>query len=114
MSRTDEGSHIKWHKACLCKCKLDASACNDKQRWNDDKSRSEWKKLIDTGRCGNGFIWNPGICEFERDKSCDVAEYLVYANSKCGKRLNKLVLESEDEILNTTDTIAIADKEVKM
>ena len=59
----------------------------------------------------NGFIWNPSICEC--DKSCDVAEYLDYANSRCRKRLNKLVLECEDEMLNTTDTISIADKKVK-
>ena len=111
LSRTDEGSQIKRHKSFLCKCKLDASACNDKQRWNDDKCRCEWKELIDTGKCCNGFIWNPSICEC--DKSCDVAEYLDYANSRCRKRLNKLVLECEDEMLNTTDTISIAGKKVK-
>ena len=67
--------------------------------------------MIDTGKCRNGFIWNPSICEC--DKSCDVAEYLDYANSRCRKRLNKLVLECEDEMLNTTDTISIADKKEK-
>ena len=25
MSRTNETRHIKWHKTCKCKCRLDAS-----------------------------------------------------------------------------------------
>ena len=37
MSRTNEARHIEWHKTCKCKCRLDASVCNNKQRWNDDK-----------------------------------------------------------------------------
>ena len=31
-SRTNETRHIKWHKTCKCKRKLDASTCNYKQR----------------------------------------------------------------------------------
>ena len=37
MSRTNETRHIKYHETCKCKCRLDASVCNNKQRWNDDK-----------------------------------------------------------------------------
>ena len=37
MSRTNETRHIEWHKTCKCKCRLDASVCNNKQRWNKDK-----------------------------------------------------------------------------
>ena len=32
MSRTNETRHIKWYKTCKCKCRLDASICNNKQR----------------------------------------------------------------------------------
>ena len=32
MSRTNETRHIKWHEMCKCKCRLDASVCNNKQR----------------------------------------------------------------------------------
>ena len=32
MSRTNETRHIKWHKTCKCKYRLDASICNNKQR----------------------------------------------------------------------------------
>ena len=39
MSRTNETRHIKWHETCKCECRLDASVCNNKERWNDDKCR---------------------------------------------------------------------------
>ena len=32
MWRTNETKHIKWHEICKCKCRLDAGACNNKQR----------------------------------------------------------------------------------
>ena len=32
MSRTNETRHIKYHKTCECKFRLDASICNNKQR----------------------------------------------------------------------------------
>ena len=83
MSRTNETRHIKWHEMCKCKCRLDGSVCNKKQRWNDDKCRCECKELIDKGVCDKGFIWNPSNCEC--DKSCDVGEYVDYENCKCRK-----------------------------
>ena len=56
MSRTNETRHIEWHETCKCKCRLDASVCNSKQRWNDDKCRCECKEFIDKGICDKGFI----------------------------------------------------------
>ena len=32
-----------------CKCRLDASLCNNKQCWNNDKCSCECKELIDKG-----------------------------------------------------------------
>ena len=90
---------IKWHETCKCKCRLDASICNNKQRWNNDKCRCELKELIDKGVCDKGFIWNPSNCDYKCDKSCDVGEYLDYENSKCRKRLvDKLVEECSENI----------------
>ena len=43
MSRTNETRHIAWHETCKCKCRLDASVCNNRQRWNKDKYRCECK-----------------------------------------------------------------------
>ena len=31
MSITNEARHIEWHETCKCKCRLDATACNNKQ-----------------------------------------------------------------------------------
>ena len=56
MSRTNETRHIKWNETCKCECRLDASVCNNKQGWNDDKCRWKCKELIDTGECDTGYI----------------------------------------------------------
>ena len=39
MSRNNETRHIEWYETCKCKCRLDASVCHNKQRWNEDKCR---------------------------------------------------------------------------
>ena len=93
ISRNNETRHIEWHEMCKCKCRLDASACNNKQRWNDDKCRCEYKELIDKDVWGKGSIWNPSNCECECDKSCDVGKYLDYENCKCRKTLVNKVIE---------------------
>ena len=99
MSRINETRHIKWHKTCKYKSKLDASASNNKQRWKEDKCRCECKELIDKGMCDKGFIWNPYNCEYECKKSCDIGEYLGYKNFKCRKRItDKLVEECSENI----------------
>ena len=46
MLRTNETRYIKLHETCKCKCRLDASICNKKQRWNEDKCRCECKDLL--------------------------------------------------------------------
>ena len=76
------------HETCKRKCKLDASVCINKKRWNEDKCRCEGKELIDKGSCDKGFVWNPSNCECEYDKSCDVGEYLDYKNWKCRKKIS--------------------------
>ena len=37
MSRTNKAKYIQLHETCKCKCRLDVSVCNNKQRWNEDK-----------------------------------------------------------------------------
>ena len=56
ISRTNEARHIKLHETCKCKYRLNASVCNNKQRWNEDRCRFECKELIDKGVCDKGFI----------------------------------------------------------
>ena len=94
LSRTNETRYIKWHETCKCKCALDASICNNKQRWNDERCMCECKELIDKETCDKRFIWNPSNCECECDKSCDIGEYLDYKNCRCRKKIiDKLVEE---------------------
>ena len=95
------------------KCRSDASACNNKQHWNDDKCWCECKELIDKGVCDKGYAWNPSNCECECDKSCDVGEYLDYENCKCRKRLvDKLVEECGENVDEAKLTeIALAENE---
>ena len=106
MSRTNERRRIEWHETCKRKCRLDASVCNNKQHWNDDKCRCEWKELIDKGVCDKGSIWNPSNCECECDKSCDVGEYIDYQNCKCRKKLFDKLFEQCTENI---DEVKIAE-----
>ena len=77
MRANETRMHIEWHETWKCKCRLDVSVCNNKQRWNNYKWRWKCKELIDKGICDKGFIWNPRNCDCacECDKSCDVGEY---------------------------------------
>ena len=33
ISKINKTRHIKWNETCKCICRLDASICNNKQRW---------------------------------------------------------------------------------
>ena len=108
MSRTNETRHIKWHETRKCKCRLDASVCNNKQRCNNDKCQCECKELLDKGICNKRYIWNPNNCNYECDKSCDFGEYLDYENCKCRKRLVDKLIEECNE--NIDEEVKILDK----
>ena len=105
MSRTNETRHIQWSETCKCKCRLNASVCNDKKRWNENKRKCECKKLIDKGIYDKRFIWNPWDCECESDKSRDAGAYPDYENCKWKKKLvDKLV----EECTETDDKVKLA------
>ena len=106
MSRTNKTRHIEWHETCKCKCRLDDSVCNNKQRWNNDKCRCECKELIDKGVCDKGFIWNPSNYKCECDKSCDISKYLDYENCTCRK---KLVDKPVEECTETVEEVKLAE-----
>ena len=105
MSTTNETRYIGWHKTCGCKCRLNASVCNNKQRWNKDKCRCECKELIDKGSRDKGFIWNPSNCDCECEKTWDVGEYLDYKNCKYRKRLIGKLVEECSENIDGNETI---------
>ena len=100
MSRTNETRDIKRHETCKCKYRLDASICNNKQRWNKDKYRCECKELIEKGICDNGFIWNPSYCECECNKHNDIGQYLDYKSCKYRKKLIDKLVEECSEIID--------------
>ena len=98
---SNQTRHIEWHETCKCECRLDASVCNNKQRWNKDKCRCECREeLIDEERCYKGLIWNPSDCNRECDKSCDIGEYLDNRNCKCRR---KIVGELREECSKNID-----------
>ena len=53
MPKANETRHTEWHETCKCKCRLDASVCNNEQHWHNDKCRCE---LIDKGIGDKGFV----------------------------------------------------------
>ena len=106
MSRTNETRHIKWNETCKCKCRLDASVCNNKQCWNDDKCCCGCKELTHKGVYDKGYIWNPNNCECECDKSCDVGEYLDYKNFKCRKKMVDKLVEECNEIIEEVKIVS--------
>ena len=88
-----------WHETCKCKCRLDPSVFNNKQRRNKNKCRFECKELIGKGICDNRFIWNPSNYKCECDKSCGIGQHLYYENYKCRKKLlDKLAKECSENI----------------
>ena len=72
MSKPNETRHIKWHVACKCKCRLDASVCIINYLGIMINTRCECKKLIDKGVFDKEFIWNLSNCKCECDKLYDV------------------------------------------
>ena len=117
MLRTNETKIITWHETCKWECRLDAIVCNNKQRWDNEKCRCEWKELTHKGICDRDFIWNPSNCEFECNKARDFSEHLDYKNCICKKSLvNKLVEECNetiDEVKLTKITLAKKGKSYK-
>ena len=93
MSRANGTRYIEFHETCKRECRLDASVCNNKQRWNKDKCRCECVELVDKGVCDKVFICKPSNCECECDKLCDVGEYLDYESCKCRKKLVVKLIE---------------------
>ena len=85
LSITNKTRHIKWHKRCKCKCTLDESNCNNKQRWNDDICICECKELTDKRTYDKG--WSPSNCACECDESCGIGEYLDYKSCRCRKKI---------------------------
>ena len=88
ISWSNQRKRIEWHETCKGKCTLDLSVCDNKQRWNENKCRCEFRKeFSDKEWCDKGFIWNPSNCNCECDKSCDIGDNLHYKTCKCRRKI---------------------------
>ena len=112
MSRGNETRSIKLHETCKCICRLNKIICKNKQRWNKDQCRCEYKELINKGLCDKGFIFNPSNCKCECDKSCNTSHYLDYLDCKCKNKIIDLLIieqcteydDNKTKIVNKTVT----------
>ena len=86
MPSSNQTKQKKWHESCKREWRLKSIVCNNKQKWNKNKCRCEYKELVVKQECDKGFIWNPSNCNCECDKSCNISEYLDYKNCKCRKK----------------------------
>ena len=106
ISLSNQTRHIEWHETCKCKCRLDASVCSNKQRWNEDKCRGECREeLIDKQRCDKRFVWNPSNCNCDCDKSCDIGECSDYKNCKCRRKIIGSLVEECSKNIDENEMI---------
>ena len=94
----NETRRLLQYKLCECKCDLNESVCNSKQKWNYDEFQCECKELDNQSSCKTDYMWNPSTCDCERNKTCKIDEYLDIKNCSWEKHC-KLVLACENEIL---------------
>ena len=105
MSRINETKRIIWHETCKCICRLSASVCNNRKRWNQDKRRCECKELIANGICDKGFIWNSSNYICECHKSCGIGEYLNYKKRMCRNSIVDKLVEECTKIVGYNETL---------
>ena len=110
ISGVNETKFLVRYELCECKCGLNESVCNSKQKWNHNECQCKCNELDDWSSFKDDYMWNPGTRNCECNKECKIDEYLDIKNCSCEKSLNcKLVLECEGEVLNTTET-SLGDK----
>ena len=107
MSRTNETRSIECHETCKCIWRLNEIICNNKQRWNKDECRCEWKELIDKGVCDKEFIFNPSNCKWENNNKTKLANITIgeNENSHCNSRKVYIGLMIVAIVISTRVTI---------
>ena len=88
MPGVNETKFIVQHESCECKCELNESVCNSKQKWNANECWCGCKELLDWSSCKDGYMWNPSTCDCECNKACKIDEYLHMKNCSCWKTSN--------------------------
>ena len=75
MSRVNETRFLAQHESCECKCGLNKSVCNSKQKWNHNECRCKCKDLDDWSSHEKVYRWNASTCDCECNKACKIDEY---------------------------------------
>ena len=103
LSGINETRFLVQHESRECKYGLNESVCNLKQKNGTMMKKCKIVKILN---CKNGYMWNPSTYDCECNKACKIDEYLDIKNCSCEKHvIGKLVLEYEDKILSTTETL---------
>ena len=85
MSGVNETRFLVQYGSCECKCGLNESVCNSRQKWNHKECRCE--ELDDWGSYEKGYMWNSITCDCECNKACKIDEFLHIKNCPWDKRL---------------------------
>ena len=72
MSGVNETRFLVQYESYECKCGLNESVRNSKQKWNHDECRCDWKELDDWSSCVKDYMWNPSKCDCECNKECKI------------------------------------------
>ena len=65
ITNKDEAKAMAENISCACKCKLNSTKCNSKQKWTNKTCQCERKN---SRKCNEDYSWNPGACICENSK----------------------------------------------
>ena len=101
LSRINETKKIIWHETCKCVCRLTSAICNDRQEWNKNKCKCQYKEyLVSKLACAKGYMWNPSTCACECETFCETGQYLDYENCVCRKKIIDDLIEQCTSIID--------------
>ena len=103
LMRLNETRNVLWHESCKCVCKLNSSACNNKQIWNSDTCRCDCNEnFAGIISCAKGYMRNPSTCEYQSDKWCKQGQYLDHKSCVCKNKLIGKVIEECTSVIYET------------
>ena len=93
MPQINETRFLVQRELCKCKCRLNESVCNSKQKQNHDEYWCEYNELYDQSSCKDYYMWNRNTYDCECNITCKIDDYLNIKKCLCKKSLiGKLVL----------------------
>ena len=106
LMRLNETRNVLWHESCKCLCKLNSSACSNKQIWNGDTCRCDCNEdFAGVVGCDKGYTWNPSACEcrYLDRKICACKNKLIgRLIEECTSVINETMINNKDSSNNNT------------